>query len=61
VLVALLIQHAAHRHVVICGLSSSAMFFDIISQTVRFSEKKLADHKMCFDFLYSFYVEHFSL
>jgi hypothetical protein len=29
--VALLIQHAARRHIVICGLSSCTIFFDIIS------------------------------
>jgi hypothetical protein len=31
--VALLIQHATCSHIVICDLSGSTMFFDIISQT----------------------------
>jgi hypothetical protein len=41
VFVAFGIQHAMHmRHIVICYLHGSAIFFDIISKTVRFSEKK---------------------
>ena len=50
--VALIIQHATLRRIVICGLSGSATFFDIISYTARFFEKKITDHKM-FVFIFS--------
>ena len=54
VLVALDIQNAMRmRHIVICDLSGSIVFFHIISQTAGLS-KKLIKHKMCFNFLYIF-------
>jgi hypothetical protein len=42
------IHHAMHmRHIAICDLPRSTIFFHIISQTVRFSGKKVIEHKMC--------------
>ena len=42
------IQHAmSMRHIVICGLPGSTLFFHIISKTPRFSKKKVSECKMC--------------
>jgi hypothetical protein len=41
------------RHIVICGLSSSAIFFSFISLKARLM-KKATEYKMCFDFLHDF-------
>ena len=55
------IQHAVHmHHTVICGPLRSIIFSHIISLTVQFSEKKVTELKMCFDFLYNFSLKHFS-
>jgi hypothetical protein len=48
VFVALVIQHATRiRHIVICRVSGSTIFFHTISQTAQFSEKKFIENKMC--------------
>jgi hypothetical protein len=54
---------ARMRHIVICGLADSTIFFHIISQTVRISGGgggAVTEHKICFDFLYNFCLKHFS-
>jgi hypothetical protein len=48
--VALVIQHAMRmRHIVICGLRGSALFFHVFINGTFF-EKIVTEHKMCFGF-----------
>jgi len=35
-------------------------YVSILSHKIRFSEKGI-EYKMCFDFLYNFFLKHFSL
>jgi hypothetical protein len=46
-LVALLIQHATRRHIVIRRLCGATIFLEIINCTIF--GKKVAEYKMCFD------------
>jgi len=56
VMVALVMQHAMRmHHVVICGLPHCTIYLHI----PRLKIKKIK-HKLCFDFLYNFYLKHFA-
>ena len=51
----LAIQHAMRtRHIVICGLPRSTIFFHIYLRNGRIFEKNVTKHEMCFDFLQIF-------
>jgi hypothetical protein len=61
VLLPLVIRHAMRmHHILICDLFGCTKFFYIISLTVRFSGWGVIGHKMCFDFLKTFCLKHFS-
>ena len=61
--VALGIQRAMRmRHIVVCVLP---LYYNIlphylINGTISKQKQKVTEHKMCFDFLYNFYLTHFS-
>jgi hypothetical protein len=57
--VALLIQRATRRQIVICSVSGYTRFFDIISQRTRCREKCYWKQYAYFHFLYYFYLKHF--
>ena len=54
-------MRCALRHIIFCGLPDSTLLFYIISQTARIFEKSYWIWNACFDFIYKFYVKHFSL
>jgi hypothetical protein len=58
--VALIIQHATHRHIAIYGFSGSTYFWTLSHTGHNFEKKRLLKKKMYFDFLYDFLLEHFS-
>jgi len=59
--VALVIQHAMRmRSFVTCGLSRCMVFSPHLINGTIFGGKKVTGHKMCFDFLYKFCLQHFS-
>jgi len=61
VCVALFIQDAMRmRLIVICRLLRSKIFFHIISQTERLTQKMLLNINAYSNFLYSFCLKHFS-
>jgi hypothetical protein len=60
--VALLIQHAARmRHVVTSVVATrSPLYFSTLSNKRCDLRERIIAHEMCFDFLYKFYIKHFS-
>jgi len=48
------------RRIVIRGLSSSTIFFQLIAPTARFSKTSHWTLNVCFQFLYNFCLKHFS-
>jgi hypothetical protein len=54
-----LIQLATRRYIVTYGLSGYTIFFNIISQTARFSGKCCGTQNVNFDFIYKFNLKHF--
>ena len=62
VFVALAIQHATcMRHIVICGMPRSTIFFPTFSHKRQdFRKKNYWKQNVCFDFLYNLDLTHFS-
>jgi hypothetical protein len=63
VFAALGFQHVVlMRHIFMCGLSGSTVFFFFTLSHKRhdFQKKKVIEHKMCFDIFYRLCQKHFS-
>jgi hypothetical protein len=64
--VALIIQHAKRMHritriLVIRFVFGSTIFLHIISKTAEFNRKNVIGYQIvCFDFIYNFFLKHFS-
>ena len=57
---ALVIQHVMRlRHIAICGLSSS-QWFSTLSHKRHNCQKKVTEHKICFNFVYNVCLKRFS-
>jgi hypothetical protein len=62
VFVALGAQHATHmRHIFICGLLGSTIFFQLSHKRHYFRKEKLFNMKRVFQFSLQFYSKYFSL
>ena len=60
ILSSMAIQHAIRMsHIVFNGLSSSTVFFPHYFINGKPLQKKVTEHKMCFDFVYEIYLRYF--
>jgi len=61
VFVALVIQHAKRMRRIIIYPCPALQYVSTLSHKMQdFREEKVIEHKVCFDFLYNFYLKHFS-
>ena len=59
--VALFIQHAKRmRRIILSFVACSALSYISTLPHKRHDFRKVIKHKMCFDFLYNFYLKYFS-
>jgi len=48
------IQNAMRMHDIVMCSPTNSIIFSTLTQTAKFSGKKVIEHKMCFGFLYKF-------